>query len=232
MRTAAIVPVFNETPSIIDSLRDLAALDGIDDLIVSDASDSQECVDALASLQRDCPRIKVLRCATAQRAAQMNLAAEQVDGDVLWFVHADTNPPANAAQLVRDRLAKDSSWGRFDVCFDSQRTIMKIVAWLMNRRSAISGICTGDQAMFVRRDLFLEVGGFPSIPLLEDVVLCKRLKRHAAPARIRTQVRTSARRWEANGYAHTILLMWALRLLHFLGVSPVTLSRLYGPARQ
>ncbi|WP_339845828.1 glycosyltransferase family 2 protein [uncultured Halopseudomonas sp.] len=125
-----------------------------------------------------------------------------------------------------------AQWGRFDVCLSPSSPALNVVAWMMNQRSRLTGICTGDQAIFVRRDLLNQVGGYADIPLMEDIDLSKRLKRFSPPACIRTPLSTSSRRWQQNGVIRTILLMWSLRLQYWAGVSPVRLAEKYYPARQ
>jgi rSAM/selenodomain-associated transferase 2 len=158
----------------------------------------------------------------------MNAGARVARGAVLVFLHADTWLPARALEDV-GRALEDGAvvGGRFDVTFDSRRPIMRIVARLMNGRSRLTGIATGDQALFVRREVFIEVGGFPEIPLMEDVEFSRRLKRRGRLAALRTRVTTSARKWEREGALRTIALMWLLRLLHVCGVSPARLHRWY-----
>jgi rSAM/selenodomain-associated transferase 2 len=130
------------------------------------------------------------------RARQMNAGAAVCTGDLLMFLHADTRLPHNADTLVRRATLGRTQWGRFDVTIDSPRLVMRIVEGLMNLRSRWTGIATGDQAIFVRKDLFNRIGGFPDQPLMEDVALSTRLKRHGPPACLRERVTTSARRWE------------------------------------
>lgn len=155
----------------------------------------------------------------------MNAGARVATGEALVFLHADTRLPENADQLIFQSLSS-RQWGRFDVTIDSRHPLLKLVACAMNLRSRLTGIATGDQAIFVRRDAF---PGFPEIALMEDVALSKLLKRRGAPACLRQRVVTSGRRWESRGVLRTIFLMWRLRLLYFLGVSPERLARRYGP---
>jgi rSAM/selenodomain-associated transferase 2 len=163
------------------------------------------------------------------RATQMNAGAAASRGEVLLFLHADTQLPPDADTAIRRALAEDRAvWGRFDVRIDSTHLLLRVVESLMNRRSRWSGIATGDQAIFVRREAFLAVGGFPELPLMEDIALSKRLKRLARPACLRERVRTSGRRWERHGVLRTILLMWSLRLGYFLGADPRWLAIRYG----
>jgi len=154
------------------------------------------------------------------RAAQMNAGAREGRGDMLLFLHADTRLPPGADALVLN----SSTWGRFDVQIEGRHPLLRVVACAMNLRSRLTGIATGDQAMFVRRAVF---PGFPEIPLMEDVALSKVLKQRGRPTCLREKVVTSGRRWETHGVLRTIFLMWRLRLLYFLGVSPDALARKY-----
>jgi len=157
------------------------------------------------------------------RARQMNAGAAAAGAAALLFLHADTRLPADADHLVIDSL-KRNSWGRFDVHIESAHPFLPVVAFAMNLRSRLTGIATGDQAMFVRRDAF---AGFPDIPLMEDIAFCKAMKRRSRPACLRARVTTSGRRWERDGVLRTVLLMWRLRFAYFLGASPDELARRY-----
>jgi len=158
----------------------------------------------------------------------MNAGAAACPADVLLFLHADTVLPDDADVLVARALAGRRAWGRFDVRIDSPRRLLRVVAAMMNLRSRWSGIATGDQALFVRHELFERVGGFPELPLMEDVAISRRLKRHGRPACLRARVTTSARRWERHGVWRTILLMWRLRAAYFFGADPRALAIRYG----
>ena len=149
----------------------------------------------------------------------MNAGAREARGDVLVFLHADTRLPSNADELVQGFL-----WGRFDVQIKGRHPLLPVVAWSMNLRSRLTGIATGDQAIFVRREAF---PGFPEIALMEDVAFSKAMKRRSRPACLHEKVTTSGRRWESRGVVRTILLMWYLRLLFFLGISVEDLARRY-----
>lgn len=161
------------------------------------------------------------------RARQMNAGAALAEQDTLLFLHADTKLPTNAKQ----EILTAEHWGRFDVQFDSSSVAMRLIAFFMNRRSRLTGIATGDQAMFVMRALFESMGGFPEIPLMEDVALCKALKRRYKPFCSKARVTTSARRWRENGIVKTVLQMWWYRLAYFFGVSAERLKQGYFDVR-
>ncbi len=167
-----------------------------------------------------CDRIVV---APRGRAAQMNAGAREARGEVLLFLHADTHLPFQVENLIRDAL-KNHVWGRFDVQIEGRHPLLRVVAWSMNLRSRLTGIATGDQAIFVRREAF---PGFPELPLLEDVAFSKAMKRRSRPACLHEKVTTSGRRWETRGVARTVLLMWRIRFLYAMGSDPASLARLY-----
>ena len=162
------------------------------------------------------------------RARQMNAGAVQAGGEVLLFLHADTQLPTEADAAVRGALADERrDWGRFDVRITGRAPMLRVVAALMNLRSRLTGIATGDQAMFVRREAFDAVGGFPLQPLMEDIELSRRLLRRSRPACLRARVTTSGRRWEQRGVWRTIVLMWRLRWAYWRGVPAEVLAEAY-----
>lgn len=222
MRLSIIVPVLDEAAGIAEALGRLAPLRARGhELIVVDGG-SADASAALAATLAD--RVLV---APRGRAAQMNAGAALARGEALLFLHADTCLPEDADALVLAALA-GRAWGRFDVRIDSRRPLLGLVGAMMNLRSRLSGIATGDQAMFVRRTVFESAGGFPAIALMEDIELSARLRAgHGRPACLRARVTTSARRWESRGAWRTILLMWRLRLMYRLGADPVALARRY-----
>ncbi len=178
------------------------------------------------------PRVDQVLRATPGRAVQMNRGAQAAHGEILWFLHADTIPPANADSLIYQALEDNKRhWGRFDVRLSGTHPFLRIVETLMNERSRWTGIATGDQGIFVRRCAFEQVGGYPPIALMEDIALSDRLKHLSAPVCLRDRLVTSSRRWERKGIVRTILLMWFLRFAYFLGASPVWLQRLYRESR-
>jgi rSAM/selenodomain-associated transferase 2 len=166
----------------------------------------------------------------AGRALQMNTGADSSEHPILLFLHADTQLPANADELIHAALSPRSSiWGRFDIRLVSERKVFRVLERCINLRTAISGIATGDQAIFVTRRYFERVGYYDGLPLLEDVALSKKLLRFGWPQRIKTPVLTSSRRWETKGIVRTILQMWRIRIAYFLGVDPDVLVRHYDP---
>lgn len=183
--------------------------------------------DATAAAAARSPRVCLL-AGPRGRARQMNAGARAAGGDVLLFLHADTLLPDGALAAVEAAVGDPGVVaGRFDIRFDNPRPVFRMIAWFMNQRSRWSGISTGDQAIFVRRQVFEALGGYPDMPLMEDVELCRRLKRRGRLAALPLRVTTSARKWEREGAVRTILLMWTLRLLYMAGVPPARLHRWY-----
>ena len=223
-RLSVIVPTLNEAAVIGDTLAALQPMRSRGhEIIVVDGGSS----DATAGIAR--PLADRLLPAARGRARQLQTGAGAAQGDILWFLHADTGVPPDADRLIVNALqAGDREWGRFEVGFTGGGPGMRLVAAGMNLRSCLSGIATGDQGIFISRGLFGRIGGYPDIPLMEDVALCRKLRRESRPVCLHERVYTSARRWQANGYLCTVLLMWGLRLGYFLGVPPATLAKYYG----
>jgi rSAM/selenodomain-associated transferase 2 len=222
-----IMPCLDEAAGIVAALEGLRPLRQRGaEIIVVDGGSSDDGV-ALAS-----PLVDQILIAPRERASQMNAGAAVARGNVLLFLHADCALPAGADRSVIDGLAASGRhWGRFDVRLEGANPLLRVVAFMMNWRSRLTGIATGDQGVFVTRDLFAAVGGFPAIPLMEDVALSKLLKLHAAPLRLRQRIIASGRRWEQCGVLRTILLMWRLRLAYFCGADPADLALRYELAR-
>src|SRR6266849_1797498 len=226
-KLSVIVPALDEGERIaatLDALANLRAL-GVEVIVVDGGSRD-------ATVQRARLRADRVIPATRGRASQMNAGAEKATGDVLLFLHADTRLPSDADHVVLNALERSGrAWGRFDVKIEGRHPLLVVVGALMNLRSRLTGIATGDQAMFVKRDTFQAAGGFPAIELIEDITLCKRLKRVGRPLCLRQRVVTSGRRWEERGVIRTMVLMWRLRLAYFFGADPAELARQYGYGR-
>jgi rSAM/selenodomain-associated transferase 2 len=220
-RISIIVPVLNEAPGIAAALAALQPLRGRGhEVIVVDGGSS----DGSAALAA--PLADRVIAAPRGRAAQMNAGAAVAGGDALLFLHADTRLPDFADQPLHAAL-EQRPWGRFDVKIEGRSPLLPVVAFFMNWRSRLTGIATGDQAIFVRRR---EFPGFAQIPLMEDIAFSRQMKRVSRPACLRPKAVTSGRRWERHGVLRTILLMWRLRLAYWLGASPEELARRYAKA--
>lgn len=219
-----VLPVLEEAAGIRPALAALQPLRerGHEVLVVDGGSR-----DATVALAR--PLADAVLQAPPGRALQMNAGAAAARGEVLLFLHADTLLPRDAAARVLAALAPGGAlWGRFDVRLSGAHPAFRVIERAMNLRSRLTGIATGDQALFVRREVFERVGGFPAIALMEDIALSGRLRRLGRPACLRPPVVTSSRRWERQGIARTVWLMWRLRLGYFLGADPAGLARRYG----
>jgi rSAM/selenodomain-associated transferase 2 len=229
MRLSVVMPALTEAAGIADALAALAPLRAAGhEVIVADGG-STDGTPALAAAGAD----RVI-AAPRGRARQMNAGAAAARGEVLLFLHADTRLPPGGDRLVRQALDSGAQWGRFDVRIvgdgGGDSAMFPVIAALMNLRSRLSGIATGDQAIFMRRPLFEQLGGYAEQPLMEDVELCRRLKAlpaAGAPACLRERVATSGRRWLSHGVWRTIVLMWRLRWRYWRGASPEQLARLY-----
>jgi rSAM/selenodomain-associated transferase 2 len=220
LKLSIVVPVLNEAQEIGASLQGLAPLRRLGhEVIVADGGSADGTAQLAAPL---CDRVV---SSARGRGLQMNAGARHATGDALLFLHVDTVLPQDADLLVSESLQK-RMWGRFDVDIEGRHRLLKVVGWAMSLRSRLTGIATGDQAIFVRREAF---AGFPEIALMEDIAFSREMKRRGAPACLRERVRTSGRRWESRGVLRTIVLMWRLRLLYFLGARPERLARLYEP---
>jgi rSAM/selenodomain-associated transferase 2 len=223
VRLSVVIPCLDEAAGVVATLEALRPLrERGHEVIVVDAGDDG--TEALARPHAD----QVLR-APRGRAVQMNRGAEAATGDVLLFLHADTRLPVSADQAIAEGLASTGrAWGRFDVRLSGRRPSLRVIETLMSWRSRLTGIATGDQGIFVTRERFRTVGGYREIPLMEDIVLSRDLKRLGPPVCLRERVTTSSRRWERNGVVRTVVLMWWLRLRFFLRADAADLARRYG----
>lgn len=222
MKTLIVVPLLNESAALTYQLGELDILRamGAQVLLVDGGS-----TDHTVQLARDAG-LEVLE-STRGRAKQMNAGARAKDSDLLVFLHVDTRLPSGALNQIENHLDCKTGWGRFDVRITGSSPVLRVVAFCMNWRSRLTGIATGDQALFMTRELFERVGGFPEQPLMEDIEMCKRLKQFSPPVCLTNRVETSGRRWEQKGVWKTILLMWRLRWAYWRGVPATELAHLY-----
>ncbi|OED40626.1 hypothetical protein AB833_11165 [Chromatiales bacterium (ex Bugula neritina AB1)] len=225
-KLSIIVPAKNESACIRETLLALQPLrQESHQLIVVDGGSSDDTLAVCRGLA------DIVISSPAGRAVQMNAGAKAALHDILWFVHADTIVLPDGAAKIQHLLGGSGRqakiWGRCDVQFTNTAMVFMLIAWCMNKRSCLTGIATGDQAIFIRKDAFNSIGGYPEIALMEDIEISRQLKKICRPACLTSKVQTSSRRWEHNGIVRTILLMWKLRLLYFFGVSPVRIARMY-----
>lgn len=216
-----IIPTLNEAHTIVACLMELQKYRPQAEIMVVDGNSTDDTRE-LAQPWAD----QVILSQTG-RARQMNTGAANARGDILVFLHADTQLPEHALSLITESLQDQSHWGRFAIELEGQHPALKLIAFCMHWRSKLTGIATGDQAIFVRRATFERVGQYPDLPLMEDIVLSSKLKKISPPACLNAKVKSSARRWEQFGVYKIILLMWSLRLRFFLGTPAETLAQLY-----
>lgn len=227
MTISVIIPTLNEARIIADTLSHTAGL-GFDELIVVDGGST----DGTASIAATNMSGARVIAAPRGRARQLNVGAQASQGDILVFLHADTHLPLTARQEIVAAFTDDGIvGGRFDVRFDRPTVLGRIISTMMNYRSRWSGVATGDQAIFVSRRTFDQLGGFADIPLMEDIDFSRRMKRMGRLAMLQDHVVTSFRRWDAKGPVKTIVLMWGLRFLYWIGVSPHRLQHYYAAIR-
>jgi rSAM/selenodomain-associated transferase 2 len=229
MLVSIIVPIYNEAaalPGFVEHLQGLRTADpaGIE-LVLVDGGSSDDSVEEIEEAGLVC------RHANRGRAVQMNDGAQAATGDLLLFLHADTRINLEAIAQARQAIVDGAVGGFFEVCLSSSRPLLSLVGRMISWRSRLSGVASGDQAIFVTRAAFDEVGGYAALPLFEDVDLSRRLKRLGQFTAVDASVTTSARRWENGGAIRTILRMWILRVLYYCGVSPERLERYYEVAR-
>ncbi len=218
-----IIPCLDEAEGIAATLAALAPLRARGaEVIVADGGSRDDTV------ARATPLADAVITAPRGRARQMNAGVLRARGEILLFLHADSLLPDAADLLIIDGLKRSRrGWGRFDVAIAGRHPLLRVVERLMNLRSRLTGIATGDQAIFVTRSLFTAAGDYPDIALMEDVALSKRLKRFGPPLCLNHRLTTSGRRWEKHGVLRTILLMWRLRLAYWMGADPSKLAMRY-----
>lgn len=215
-----IIPTLNESKQILETLKSAknSAKEAVEIILVDGGSND-------GTLEITKPWVSQCLSASPGRANQMNIGAKAATGDILLFLHADTRLPKDFDLPLAN--CPENSWGRFDIRLSGEKWPLRLVELMINIRSRITGVATGDQAIFVSKSLFHAVGRFPHVPLMEDVLLSKKLKRIKKPILVKLKAMTSSRRWEENGLLRTIFLMWRLRLKLFLGWKPEALAREY-----
>jgi len=221
MNFSIIIPTLNEEKTIESCLSALQPLRNNCEIIIVDGGS----IDNTRVIARSLAD-KVVS-SDKGRARQMNNGARYASGNVLIFLHADTSLPENALQLIQQKLNSSRKWGRFDIQLSGNHFMLKVIAQMMNWRSRLTGIATGDQVIFVTRQAFEKAGQYPEINLMEDIAICKTLKKISPPICLKAKVISSGRRWERYGIYKTILLMWNIRLRYFFGADPQTLAFLY-----
>ena len=223
MQLSIILPALNEAEAIANTLARLQSVraHGVEVILV-DGGSSDRTRDIAA------PLVDRVIDSEPGRAKQMNAGAAVASGDVLLFLHADSILPDDGdIQIAQAFIDPRFQWGRFDVSIHGMHVMFPVIAWFMNHRSRSTGIATGDQGIFVTRNAFMKIGGFPDQPLMEDVEICKRLKKISPPACIAKKIITSGRRWEKHGVWRTIWLMWRLRFSYYCGATPESIHRAY-----
>ena len=221
MQFSIIIPTLNEAEEISHCLLALQHLRSHCEIIIADGGSTDETI-TLATPLAD----QTISCKKG-RSYQMNAGSARARGEILIFLHADTLLPHNALSLIEQGIASLADWGRFDILLPGKHPLLKLIAFMMNLRSRITGIATGDQVLFIRKQTFIDIGHYPEIPVMEDIAICKKLKKISKPYCIAAKVISSARRWEQFGIYRTLLLMWWLRLAYFFGCSTATLNLLY-----
>ncbi len=217
-----VIPILNEETKIQACLMQLQGfrVKGIEVIVVDGGS-----VDKTPQLVEGlCDQfVSAVPC----RAVQMNAGARQARGEIILFLHVDTQLPEDFLEIINSIETDNHCWGRFDVKLSGKRHAFRVIEWMMNLRSRLTGIATGDQVIFMTQKIYRTVGGFPEIALMEDIAMSRKLRKIHSPLCLRQRVTTSSRRWEKHGIASTIIKMWWLRFSYFMGIDPARLAKQY-----
>ena len=224
---AIVIPVFNEAKVLPQALTSLAELsmDSSDSIIFVDGGSTDQSIQLIQQHGYQC-----LHC-EAGRAKQMNYGTNNTKSDIILYLHVDTKVSSSEISNIKKSYTKGFLSGRFDIMFTNRALTYRIISFFINFRSRLSKISTGDQAIFIRRDIFEQIGGYPEIPLMEDVAISKALRRLGKIDCLYNKVTTSSRRWEKNGVVNTVMLMWKMRFLYWCGAEPEKLASMYRNAR-
>lgn len=227
LKLSIIIPVYNEGERLFSFIQHVLRIIGpFSQIIIVDGASNDHSLQSLKALSLQELNLELVS-APKSRALQMNAGAKIAKGNTLLFLHADTLLPETAIAELNSFWGSNCLWGRFDVKLDHKALAYKIIAWFINKRSRLTGIATGDQAIFVKRALFEKIKGYKDQPLMEDIELCMQLKKHSKPYFISSTVCTSARKWENEGVVKTVWLMWKLRAAYAMGKSPQELVKIY-----
>lgn len=228
---SVVIPVRNESLEVDNFIKkNQESLKSANEIIFVDGQSSDETLQKLnniALVESSTGKFKII-ASDPGRGKQMNTGAVTANSDVILFLHVDTVLPENGLEQIKEKIKSGELWGRFDVQLNDEQLIFRIIENMMNWRSTLTNIVTGDQGIFVRKDLFNLVGGYPEIPLMEDISFSACLREISPAKRIKSPVITSARRWQDKGIVRTIFLMWLLRFSYWLGISPEKLANWYG----
>jgi rSAM/selenodomain-associated transferase 2 len=220
-----IIPVLHEETVISGTIRHIRSLRafGADEIIIVDGDPEGKTIDAIQDMG------VITLISEKGRGVQMNRGAALATGEILIFLHADTVLPHDALKHIETVMQdKTVIAGAFDLSIDSEKVLFRVIEKAASCRSRITRIPYGDQAIFMRRSVFNDMGGFKNIPIMEDVEIMQRIKKQRGRICIVDRaVRTSSRRWEREGIIYGTLRNWLLLFLYHIGVKPEKLVRFY-----
>jgi rSAM/selenodomain-associated transferase 2 len=223
-----VIPTYNESGTIKNTITKLSEIVSADDevIVVDGLSD-----DNTREIVSNFPDVKLLTSKRG-RSTQMNLGAEMAKNEYILFLHADTLISATGLTLMKSQIISNGiGWGWFPIKLNSPKLIFRVLEIGANTRTRLTGVPLGDHGIFIRKELFNEVGGFPEMPIMEDIEFIRKIKAVSKGVEIKSPVSTSVRRFEKSGIIKTFVTMWVLRILYYLGISPKTLASYYDHVR-